>query len=74
MVVRMWHGRVLKKKGASHRGFLRERAIPDHQSVPGLVEVNILERADADPAKCYAEEMDFLLEFEPTVVHDAVVG
>ncbi len=29
---------------------------------------------DAERAKCYPEDKDFLLDFEPTVVHYEVVG
>jgi heme-degrading monooxygenase HmoA len=99
MIVRMWHGRVSAKKAAAYRQFLCERAIPDYNSVPGILEVNILERSeddvthfvtltkwqdmeaikrfagpDAEIAKYYAEDSDFLLEFEPKVVHYQVVG
>ena len=99
MVVRMWHGRVPTTKASDYRAFLKERAIPDYQSVPGNLSVHILERPEGDithfitmtfwnnmesvrgfagddleKAKYYPEDSDFLLEFEPTVVHYKVVG
>jgi heme-degrading monooxygenase HmoA len=99
MIVRMWHGRVPTAKAAAYREFVKGRAIPDYQSVPGNLSVHILERAEGDvthfitltfwtgleaikgfagddveAAKYYPEDQDFLLEFEPTVVHYEVVG
>jgi len=99
MVVRMWHGVVPTEKAAAYREFLRERAIPDYQSVEGNLGVYILERRegkvahfvtltfweslaairkfagdDVEKAKYYDEDKEFLLEFEPRVVHYEVVG
>jgi len=97
MIARMWHGRVASNKALAYRTFLKERAIPDYQSVRGNVSVHILERLDGDvthfitltfwenmdviktgedpeKAKYYPEDKNFLLEFEPTVVHYKVVG
>ncbi len=99
MVVRMWHGRVPTSKAQAYREFLKKRALPDYQAVPGNISVHILERHagevthfitltfwqnmstirgyagdDVDQAKYYPEDADFLLEFEPTVVHYEVVG
>lgn len=99
MVVRMWHGRVPTTKAKAYREFLNKRAIPDYQSTPGNISVDILEREDGEVthfitmtfwenmnmirgfagedverAKYYPEDKDFLLEFEPTVVHYEVVG
>jgi heme-degrading monooxygenase HmoA len=48
MIVRMWHGRVQKAKADAYRAFLIERAIPDYQSVPGNLNVYVLEREEAD--------------------------
>ncbi len=95
----MWHGRVPSQKAAAYRKFLCDKAIPDYRSIPGNLEVNILERPDGDVthfvtltkwedldaikrfagpdaeiAKYYSEDKDFLLEFEPHVVHYQVVG
>jgi len=99
MIVRMWHGRVPTSKAQAYRTFLNKRAIPDYQSVDGIIDVYILERAegeithfvtmtfwenldaikgfagdDVEVAKYYPEDKDFLLEFEPRVVHYEVVG
>ncbi len=99
MIVRMWHGRVETSKAQAYREFLNTRAIPDYQSVTGIISVHILERNegdvthfisltfwknmdvitgfagdDPDVAKYYPEDKEFLLEFEPTVVHYEVVG
>jgi heme-degrading monooxygenase HmoA len=95
----MWHGRVPASKGQAYREFLKERAIPDYQSVEGNLSVHILERhegevthfitltfwkdveaiqgfagQDIEAAKYYPEDKDYLLEFEPSVVHYEVVG
>ena len=99
MIVRMWHGRVSAEKASAYREFLKQRAIPDYQSVAGNINVYILERGegeithfvtmtfwenmdvirgfagqDVERAKYYPEDKDFLLEFEPTVVHYEIVG
>ena len=99
MIIRMWHGRVSNENAHAYREFLRQRAIPDYQSVAGNIDVKILERQEKDTthfitmtswesldaikafagedpevAKYYPEDDDFLLEFEPTVVHYEVVG
>ena len=99
MIVRMWHGTVPASKAATYREFLRNRAIPDYQSVEGNISVHILERSegaithfitltfwkdfesikafageDFEAAKYYPEDKDFLLEFEPNVMHYEVVG
>lgn len=99
MITRLWHGRVPSSKAAAYRALMLERAIPDYQSVPGNLGVQVLERADGEvthfitqswweslavirqfagddieKAKYYPEDKDFLLEFEPTVVHYEVVG
>lgn len=99
MMVRMWHGRVPAEKAARYREFLNARAVPDYRSVPGNINVHVLERAegpvthfitmtfwesldairgfagaDVEVAKYYPEDREFLLEFEPKVVHYEVVG
>ncbi len=99
MIVRMWHGRVSRKKAEAYREFLNKRAIPDYQSIEGNISVHILEReekdithfitlsywenleviknfAGFDPeiAKYYPEDENFLLEFEPRVLHYELVG
>jgi len=99
MIARLWHGRVLTRKAPAYREFLKQRATPDYQSVPGNRAVHILERAEGDVthfvtltfwddlraiqgfagddferAKYYPEDKDFLLEFEPTVVHYEIVN
>jgi len=99
MIIRMWHGRVSNDDGNAYREFLKQRAIPDYQSVAGNIDVKILERQEEDAthfitmttwenlevikafagenpekAKYYPEDDDYLLEFEPTVVHYEVVG
>ena len=99
MIARMWHGRVEKAKAERYRTFLTEWAIPDYRSIPGNLNVYILEREEADVthfitltfwenieairafagddpslAKYYPEDADFLLEFEPEVVHYEVTG
>ena len=48
MIVRMWHGRVRHEDAAAYREFLKERAIPDYQSVEGNINVKILERRESD--------------------------
>ena len=99
MITRMWHGRVPTPKAEAYRKFVKERAIPDYQSVEGNISVHVLERTEGDithfitltfwkdvdsikafagedieAAKYYPEDKDFLLEFEPSVVHYEVVG
>jgi len=48
MIVRMWHGRVPTAQAGAYRDFLIRRAIPDYRSVPGNIDVRILERAQTD--------------------------
>lgn len=48
MIIRMWHGRVEHPKVQAYREFLNRRAIPDYRSVPGNVDVRILEREEPD--------------------------
>ena len=48
MIIRMWHGRVHHDDAPGYREFLKERAIPDYQSVKGNIDVKILERHEKD--------------------------
>jgi heme-degrading monooxygenase HmoA len=48
MIARLWHGRVPAEKAPAYRAFLESRAIPDYRSVPGNLEVRVLERRDGD--------------------------
>jgi heme-degrading monooxygenase HmoA len=99
VIARMWHGMTRRERADAYSEFLRDRAIPDYQSVPGNLCVNILRREDGerthfitltfwesmesiekfagvpvDRAKYYDEDKEFLLEFEPRVMHWEVVG
>lgn len=99
MIERKWHGRVPSDKAMAYREFLKSRAIPDYRSVPGNINVYVLERregeithfvtmtfwqdmdsirafagADSEKARYYPEDKDFLLEFEPIVVHYQITG
>jgi heme-degrading monooxygenase HmoA len=44
----MWHGRVNHDDAREYREFLKQRAIPDYQSVDGNIDVKILERQEED--------------------------
>jgi hypothetical protein len=44
MIARMWHGKTGNEKAEEYSEFLRKRAIPDYQSVPGNQSVHILRR------------------------------
>jgi len=46
VIARMWHGMTRSDKADEYSEFLRERAIPDCQSVPGNLSVHILRRED----------------------------
>jgi heme-degrading monooxygenase HmoA len=48
MIVRMWHGRVVTADAAAYREFLERRAVPDYASVPGNLDVHVLERRDGE--------------------------
>ena len=48
MIARMWHGMTRSEKAEKYSEFLRKRAIPDYQSVPGNLSVHILRRLDGD--------------------------
>ena len=94
MLARIWHGTTSLTQSEDYLTFLKQRAIPDYQSVAGNRGVYILRRiegeqahfltltlwesreaiqtfagAEIEKAKYYPEDKDFLLEFEPTVIH-----
>jgi len=48
MICRIWHGRTPRSKADAYARFLASRAIPDYQSVPGNLSVQVLRRDDAD--------------------------
>lgn len=48
MIARMWHGMTRSEKADEYAEFLRARAIPDYQSVPGNLSVHILRREDGE--------------------------
>ena len=48
MIARIWHGRVPTCKTPDYRKFLNKHAIPDYQSMPGNIGVQILERTDGE--------------------------
>ena len=48
MIARIWHGRVPASKAESYREFVNKRAIPDYKSVPGNLNVFILERNEGE--------------------------
>jgi len=48
MICRLWHGRTPRSKAEAYAEFLKKRAIPDYQSVPGNLGVEILRRDDGD--------------------------
>ena len=48
MVVRIWHGRTALEDGDAYAAFLRERAIPDYNSVEGLRLVEVLRRDEGE--------------------------
>lgn len=48
MVARLWHGRVPAGKALAYREFLKARAVPDYEAVPGNLAVHVLERAEGE--------------------------
>ncbi len=44
MIVRIWHGRTPRSRADEYANFLQGRAIPDYQSVSGLLDVQVLRR------------------------------
>ena len=67
MIARMWHGRVPSVKAHAYRAFLNERAIPDYQSVVGIISVYILERPEGEVTHfttlTFWENMDGIRDF-----------
>ena len=81
MIVRMWHGRVpAAKAGAYRKCRILERTDGDvtHFMMvtfwDGMAAVRGFAGDDVEAAKYYPEDAEFLLEFEPRVVHYEVVG
>ncbi len=50
MIVRTWHGKVPAERADAYAEFLKQRAVPDYASVPGLRKVEFLRRMDGDLA------------------------
>ncbi|HJW71484.1 MAG TPA: antibiotic biosynthesis monooxygenase [Geothrix sp.] len=48
MIARIWHGITPRSKADEYLAFLLERAIPDYQSIPGNLGVQILRREEGD--------------------------
>ncbi len=67
IVIRIWHGRVLKDKTEAYRDFLVRRAVPDYESVEGNLGVEILMRENGDAVDflilSYWESVDAIKRF-----------
>lgn len=50
MICRIWHGRTARSNADAYAEFLTKRAIPDYQSVPGNLSVEVLRRDDGESA------------------------
>ena len=50
MILRTWHGRTSFADAAEYEDFMRERAAPDYQSVPGLLRALFTRRDDGNEA------------------------
>ncbi len=48
MICRIWHGRTPVSKADAYEVFLHARAVPDYQSIPGNLSVDILRRDEGD--------------------------
>ena len=48
MILRTWHGRTSLADAEEYENFMRERAAPDYQSVPGLIRALFTRRDDGD--------------------------
>jgi heme-degrading monooxygenase HmoA len=48
VIARIWHGMTGTEKANEYSEFLRQRAIPDYQSVPGNLSVHILRREEGE--------------------------
>ena len=50
MILRTWHGRTSFADAEKYEEFMRERAAPDYQSVPGLIRALFTRRDDDNEA------------------------
>ncbi|HEX3052329.1 MAG TPA: antibiotic biosynthesis monooxygenase [Aggregatilineaceae bacterium] len=50
MIARMWHGITPVDKADAYLEFLKQRAIPDYESVPGNLSVHIMRDIQGDQA------------------------
>ena len=50
MIARIWHGLTKAARADAYLEFLKERAVPDYQKIPGNRGVFILRRLDGDEA------------------------
>jgi heme-degrading monooxygenase HmoA len=50
MIARLWHGRTRVEQAGAYLDFLKERAIPDYESVPGNRGVYLLHEIRDDAA------------------------
>ena len=48
MIARMWHGRTSYAKSNEYAEFLKSKAIPDYQSVNGLLNLSFMRRDEGD--------------------------
>ncbi|MHA1855857.1 MAG: antibiotic biosynthesis monooxygenase [Promethearchaeota archaeon] len=48
MIARMWHGRTSYEKSDEYAEFLKSRAVPDYQSVKGLLNLSFMRRDEGD--------------------------
>jgi heme-degrading monooxygenase HmoA len=53
MIARLWHGRTRAGDADAYLEFLKVRAIPDYQAVPGNRGVYLLHRIEGDVAHFY---------------------
>jgi heme-degrading monooxygenase HmoA len=59
VIARMWHGVTRSERADEYATFLRERAIPDYESVPGNLSVHILRRHDEDGERTHFVTLTF---------------
>jgi heme-degrading monooxygenase HmoA len=75
VIARMWHGMTATEKADEYSEFLRERAIPDYQSVPGNLSVHILRREEGKRTHfttlTFWESMEAIEKFAGTPVDRA---
>ena len=50
MILRTWHGRTNLADADKYEEFMRERAAPDYQSIPGLIRAMFTRRDEDDAA------------------------